>query len=61
MRYAFVGGQNFFKEFAETLGKSGEPAWILRGGHRVWAAPEDAVRPTPRITGPCTSKSKAMS
>jgi hypothetical protein len=44
MRYAFVGGQNLFKEFAESLGKSGEPAWVARGGHRIWAAPEDAVR-----------------
>ena len=52
MRYAFVGGQNFFKEFAETLGKSGEPAWVLRGGHRVWAAPEDAVRTYAPDNGP---------
>jgi hypothetical protein len=44
MRYAFVGGRNMFKEFAETLGKSGEPAWVARGGHRIWAAPEDAVK-----------------
>ena len=44
MRYAFVGGQNVFKEFEETLGKSGEPAWVLRGGHRIWAAPEDPVK-----------------
>ena len=52
MRYAFVGGQNFFKEFAGTLGKSGEPNWILRGGHRVWAAPEDAVRTYAPDNGP---------
>src|SRR5512135_2850813 len=44
MRYGFPGGANFFKEFSETLGKSGEPAWVPRGGHRIWAAPEDAVR-----------------
>src|SRR5579871_2843019 len=44
MRYGFVGGQNVFKEFTETLGKSGEPAWVARGGHRIWAAPEDAVK-----------------
>jgi hypothetical protein len=52
MRYAFVGGPNFFKEFTETLGKSGEPAWVLRGGHRVWAAPEDAVRTYAPDNGP---------
>jgi hypothetical protein len=44
MRYAFVGGRNLFKEFPETLGKSGEPEWVPRGGHRIWAAPEDAVK-----------------
>ena len=38
MRYAFLGGQNFFKEFTGDLGKSGEAAWVARGGHRIWAA-----------------------
>lgn len=44
MRYGFVGGQNLFKEFAGQLGKSGEPDWQPRGGHRVWVAPEDPVK-----------------
>jgi hypothetical protein len=52
MRYAFPGGQNLFKEFAEGLGKSGEPAWQLRGGHRIWIAPEDAVRTYAPDNGP---------
>ncbi len=43
MRYGFAGGQNVFKEFAEQLGKSGEGTFQLRGGHRLWKAPEDAV------------------
>jgi hypothetical protein len=43
MRYAFTGGQNIFKEFPEGLGKSGEPTWQPRGGHRIWFAPEDRV------------------
>ena len=43
MRYGFVGGQNVLKEFAEQLGKSGEEKFQLRGGDRVWKAPEDAV------------------
>ncbi|GAB4404004.1 MAG: hypothetical protein OHK0021_16560 [Bryobacter sp.] len=42
MRCGFVGGQNLFKEFAEQMGKSGEPTWQLRGGHRLWIGPEDA-------------------
>jgi hypothetical protein len=40
MRCAFVGGQNLFKEFPEQLGKSGERDFQLRGGHRLWVAPE---------------------
>jgi len=52
MRYAFPGGQNIFKEFTETLGKSGEEKWQLRGGHRIWAAPEDAVKTYAPDNGP---------
>ncbi len=40
MRYAFVGGQNLFKEFEEQLGKSGETTYQLRGGARLWVSPE---------------------
>jgi hypothetical protein len=43
IRYGFVGGQNLFKEYAEQLGKSGEAKFQLRGGDRVWKAPEDPV------------------
>ena len=43
IRFGFVGGQNLFKEYAEQLGKSGEAAFQLRGGSRVWKAPEDPV------------------
>lgn len=43
IRFGFVGGQNLFKEYPEQLGKSGEGQFQLRGGHRVWKAPEDAV------------------
>jgi len=41
MRLGFPGGPNFFFEEPGTQGKSGEPAWVKRGGHRVWIAPED--------------------
>ncbi len=40
MRYAFVNGQNPFKEFSDQLGKSGEKEFQFRGGHRLWVAPE---------------------
>jgi len=43
IRFGFVGGQNMFKEYADQLGKSGEAAFQLRGGSRVWKAPEDPV------------------
>jgi hypothetical protein len=43
IRFAFVGGQNLFKEFPEQLGKSGEEKFQLRGGDRVWKAPEDPI------------------
>ena len=43
IRFGFVGGQNLLKEFADQLGKGGEEKFQLRGGDRVWKAPEDAV------------------
>lgn len=44
IRYGFVGGRNVFKEFDEQIGKSGESEWQIRGGHRLWHAPEDVKR-----------------
>jgi hypothetical protein len=43
IRYGFVGGQNFFKEYPEQLGGTGEEKFQLRGGDRVWKAPEDPI------------------
>lgn len=43
IRFGFTGGQNLFKEFADQLGKSGEEKFQLRGGDRVWKAPEDPI------------------
>ncbi len=43
IRFGFIGGQNLFKEYAEQLGKTGEAEFQLRGGSRVWKAPEDPV------------------
>lgn len=40
IRCAFVGGRNLFKEYPEQLGRSGEKEFQLRGGHRLWVAPE---------------------
>ena len=43
IRFGFIGGQNLFKEFPEQLGMANEEKFQLRGGHRVWKAPEDPV------------------
>jgi len=43
IRFGFVDGQNLFKEFPDQLGKSGEEKFQLRGGDRVWKAPEDPI------------------
>lgn len=44
IRYGYVGGPNVFKEFDDQIGKSGEASWQIRGGHRLWHAPEDVRR-----------------
>jgi hypothetical protein len=43
IRFGFVGGQNLFKEFPEQLGHTREEKFQLRGGDRVWKAPEDPI------------------
>lgn len=42
--YSLANNANVFKEFSEQLGRSGEPTWQVRGGHRLWTAPEDLTR-----------------
>jgi hypothetical protein len=44
IRYGFVDGENVLKEYADQLGKSGEADWQIRGGHRLWHAPEAKPR-----------------
>jgi len=36
-----LNGFNVFKVVAEESGKSREETWKIRGGHRLWTAPED--------------------
>ena len=40
VRYGFVGGQNFLLERQEEQGTTGETDFVVRGGHRLWVAPE---------------------
>ncbi len=44
MCYRPAGGDNVLKEFTDQLGKCGEAEWQMRGGHRLWAGPEDLTR-----------------
>ena len=43
IRFGFFRGKNLFKEYPDQLGKSGEEQFQLRGGDRVWKAPEDPI------------------
>ncbi len=52
LSYGPAGGKNVFKEFADQFGKSGESEWMIRGGHRLWAAPEDTTRTYAPDNGP---------
>jgi hypothetical protein len=52
IRYAPRGGRNLFGETPEHLGRSGEPHWMPRGGHRLWTAPEDKTRTYAPDNGP---------
>jgi len=58
MRYGFAGGQNFFKVFEDQTGKSHEPEWQFRGGHRVWLAPENFTRTYAPDNEPCEMELK---
>jgi hypothetical protein len=40
-RLAFTGQRNLFAEFAGQQGGKGEDEWMIRGGHRLWIAPEE--------------------
>lgn len=41
LSYRTTDGPNVLKTFDSELGQAGEDAFVLRGGHRLWVAPED--------------------
>ncbi|MBI2438292.1 MAG: hypothetical protein HYV36_05720 [Lentisphaerae bacterium] len=41
IRFGFIGKENILGEFREQLGGRGEKQWMIRGGHRLWLAPEE--------------------
>jgi hypothetical protein len=54
--YRLRDGKNVFKEYADQLGKTGEPDWQIRGGHRLWVGPEDLTRTYAPDNGPVQYK-----
>jgi hypothetical protein len=40
VRFGFIGKRNLFAEIAGQQGGTGEKHWMIRGGHRLWIAPE---------------------
>jgi hypothetical protein len=42
--YRLKDGENVLKQYDDQLGKGGELTWQIRGGHRLWVAPEDIRR-----------------
>jgi len=59
MRYGFVGGPNLLKEIPEELGGKGEKDFKLRGGHRLWVAPENLKTSWAVDNGPVTATIEA--
>ena len=54
--YKLSGGENVFKEYPDQLGKSAEPDWQIRGGHRLWIGPEDLTRTYAPTTARSTTR-----
>ena len=52
IRLGFIGGQNLFKNYESTLGRTGDDEWHNYGGHRLWAAPEAFPRTYSPDNGP---------
>ena len=41
IRFGFIGERNVFAEYKDQQGKAREKEWKIRGGHRLWIAPEE--------------------
>ncbi len=44
IRFGFFKDRNIFAEFKDQLGGTREKEWMIRGGHRLWIAPEEKPR-----------------
>lgn len=56
IRFGFVGERNVFAEMPKQVGRSGEKKWMLRGGHRLWIAPEETPKTYELDNGPVAAK-----
>ncbi len=54
VRFGFIGDQNVFGELSEQMGGVGEKQWMIRGGHRLWVAPEAKPKSYELDNGPIT-------
>src|SRR5215471_9718396 len=57
--YRLANGRNVLKNYEDQLGKTGEKDWQIRGGHRLWAGPEDLTRTYAPDNGPVPYKEQA--
>jgi hypothetical protein len=51
-RCAFIGQRNVFAEIPGQQGGTGESQWMIRGGHRLWIAPESKPKTYELDNGP---------
>ena len=41
IRFGYIDERNVFGEIPDQIGGVGEDEWMIRGGHRLWIAPEE--------------------
>ncbi|MCP4754914.1 MAG: hypothetical protein GY866_28900 [Proteobacteria bacterium] len=51
-RFGFVDGKNLFAEIEGEQGETEEDQWKIRGGHRLWIAPEESPKTYELDNGP---------
>lgn len=52
VRFGFIGKRNVFAEIEGQQGGRGEKEWMIRGGHRLWVAPEEKPKTYEVDNGP---------
>ena len=52
IRLGFMGAPNLFAELEGQMGGANEKEWLIRGGHRLWVAPEEKPKTYELDNGP---------